>query len=97
MNMFTLPDALCVGNSPVDTGLEKFASAVPLEPPHLDDAIAADCKFDIASMRAASRVDAERAEKCLIEANALHERIIERQRFIDEYSRFLLEHGRAAE
>ena len=27
--MFTSPDALCVGNSPVDTGLDKFSKARP--------------------------------------------------------------------
>jgi len=96
LNMLTVTDALCVGNSPVDTGLEKFARAVPrVIPPHLEAAIAADCKADIAAMRAASRADAERAEKCLIEANALHERVIERQRHINAYCTFLLEHGRA--
>ena len=95
--MNTLSRAERVVNTPSDTGWEKFARAVPLEPPHLDSAIAADCKADIAAMRAASRADAEQAEKYLIEANALHERILERQRHINAYCTFLLEHRRAAE
>jgi len=82
------------GQAPANTGAYLFA---PVEPPYLDSAIADDCKVDIANMRAASRADAERAEKCLIEADALHQRIIDRQRIIDEYSRFLLAHWSAAE
>jgi len=90
--MFTLPDAESVGNSPVDTGWDKFSKATPR---YLDSAIADDCKADIAAMRAASRADAEQAEKCLIEADALHQRIIDRQRHIEDYCTFLLEHGGA--
>lgn len=82
------------GNHLSDTG--AYLSA-PLKPPHLDAAIADDCKADIVAMRAASRADAEQAEAYLIKANALHERIIERQHFIDVYCTFLLEHGRAVE
>jgi len=92
--MLTLTRAERVVNTPSDTGWDKFSKATP---PNLDAAIADDCKADIAAMRAASRADAEQAEAYLIEANALHERIIARQRHIDAYCMFLLQHGRAAE
>jgi len=72
-------------------------AGIKTTPPYLDAAIADDCKADIAAMRAASRSDTERAEVLLIEANALYERVIERQRHIDAYCTFLLKHGRAAE
>jgi len=96
--MLKLPDAESVGNSPVDTGWDEFSKATPrVVQPYLDAAIAADCKADIATMREQSRADEEQAEAYLIEANALHERIAERQRHIDSYCTFLLVHGRAAQ
>jgi len=85
--------ATAVLGEPSDTGAYLFA---PIEPPHLDAAIASDCRADIAAMREQSRADEEQAEAYLIEANALHERIAERQRHIDSYCTFLLVHGRAA-
>ena len=92
--MQTLSYAQSVVNTPSDTGWDKFSKATP---PYLDAAIADDCKADIAAMRAASRADAEQAETYLIEANALHERIIDRQRHINAYCTFLLKHGRASQ
>jgi len=91
--MLTSPDAECVGNSPVDTGWDKFSKATP---PYPDSAIAADCRADIATMRAQSHADEEKAAAYLIEANALHELIAERQSIIREYTDFLQAHGRAS-
>jgi len=90
--MLTSPDAESVGNSPVDTGWNKFSKATP---PYLDAAIAADCRADIATMREQSRVDAERADQLIADANALYARVYERQHFIREYTDFLQAHGRA--
>jgi len=98
LNMLTVTDALCVGNSPVDTGLEKFARAVPrVIPPNLDAAIAADVCNDLKQLQAASKRDHEQAEAYLVEVNSLHERIIERQHIINAHCTFLLDHGRAPE
>ena len=91
--MLSLPDAQCVGNSPVDTGLEKFARAVPrVVPPNIKRALKKRCS--IATAEQAARI--WQLEKLEARIEELAREIIDAAESLRDMRRALLD-GQAAE